>query len=736
MWFGLDGNGNLVEVNDALGALPFDTYRIEELRCEANEDKALYTGTLVISRDGYTVNLGTIENDTINTPEIYTSAQNGNNGTAYGTPGESAVIIDTVAYTGLMPGETYTLRGTLMNADSGKPMRDAQGEAVTGEATFKAVLENGTVDVEFVFDASGLAGADVVVFEKLFYKDAEVAAHEDLEDEGQTIHFPKIGTEAADKETGDHLGNAGMETVTIIDTVTYTNLVPGEEYTVMGTLMDKTTGSPLSYNGQIFTAEKRFAAETADGRVELTFSVPGAALLGKTVVAFESIRYKGVEIGTHTDINDKEQTIHYPKIGTSAEDLNSGTHQGYESETVTIIDTVEYTHLLPDREYTVKGVLMDKDTGEPYLADGKEVTAQAAFTPEAAQGSVQLTFTFNGHGLAGHTLVVFETVYYKDFIVAAHTDINDAGQTVDYPEIYIGTMAVDQLTETHQGFAREKVVIVDEVTYKGVEPGREYTMKGILMDQETGEPYLAGGTEVTAQKTFTAEGEEGSVILEFSLDGSELKDVVLVVFEELYDGEMKIAGHEDLSDENQTVSYPEITLKTEAKDQESGGHEATALETLTIIDTVSYTGLVPGREYIMKGILMDKSNGEAFLADGGEVVVQTAFTPETADGSVEMTFTFNGSDLDDKELVVFESLYYGEIEIGTHEDIEDAAQTVKVVQPESPTPETPAMSVPKTGIGMYGSFRIAAAAGLLTASGVIVLIISRKYQDKRKAGKK
>ena len=220
------------------------------------------------------------------------------------------------------------------------------------------------------------------------------------------------------------------------------------------------------------------------------------------------------------------------------------------------------------------------------------------------------------------------------------------------------------------------------------------------------------------------------------MDGSELKDVVLVVFEELYDGEMKIAGHEDLSDENQTVSYPEITLKTEAKDQESGGHEATASETLTIIDTVSYTGLVPGREYIMKGILMDKSNGEAFLADGGEVVVQTAFTPETADGSVEMTFTFNGSDLDDKELVVFESLYYGEIEIGTHEDIEDAAQTVKVVQPESPTPETPAMSVPKTGIGMYGSFRIAAAAGLLTASGVIVLIISRKYQDKRKAGKK
>lgn len=736
LWFGLDGDGNLVEVNDALGALPFDTYCIEELRCEANEDKALYTGTLVISRDGYTVNLGTIENDTINTPEIYTSAQNGNNGTAYGTPGESAVIIDTVAYTGLMPGETYTLRGTLMNADSGKPIRDAHGEVVTGESTFKAVLENGTVDVEFVFDASGLAGADVVVFEKLFYKDEEVAAHEDLEDEGQTIHFPKIGTEAADKETGDHLGNAGMETVTIIDTVTYTNLVPGEEYTVMGTIMDKTTGSPLSYNGQIFTAEKRFTAETADGRVELTFSVPGAALLGKTVVAFESVRYKGVEIGTHTDINDKEQTIHYPKIGTSAEDLNSGTHQGYESETVTIVDTVEYTHLLPDREYTVKGVLMDKETREPYLADGKKVTAQAAFTPEAAQGSVQLTFTFNGYGLAGHTLVVFETVYYKDFIVAAHTDINDAGQTVDYPEIYIGTMAVDQLTETHQGFAREKVVIVDEVTYKGVEPGREYTMKGILMDQETGEPYLAGGTEVTAQKTFTAEGEEGSVILEFSLDGSELKDVVLVVFEELYDGETKIAGHEDLSDENQTVSYPEITLKTEAKDQESGGHEATASETLTIIDTVSYTGLVPGREYIMKGILMDKSNGEAFLADGGEVVVQTAFTPETADGSVEMTFTFNGSDLDDKELVVFESLYYGDLVIGTHEDIEDAAQTVKVVQPESPTPETPAMSVPKTGIGMYGSFRIAAAAGLLTASGVIVLIISRKYQDKRKAGKK
>lgn len=851
LWFGLDTDGSLVPVDDTLGALPFDTYTIEELRCKENENKILYTGTLTISRNGYRINMGNIENDSVNTPVIYTCARDGNTGSAYSIARPDTVIVDTVTYTGLTPGKEYVLQGTLMNQMTGEPVLDHEGKMVTGEQNFKAILENGTADVEFVFDASGLAGADVVVFEKLICEGEEVASHENIQDEGQTIHFPKIHTTARDastetnvgaavdcvtiidtvsyenlqsgrsytltgtlmdKETGmpvsqsgreitvtktfvpkesdgtvdmefdldasvlagksvvvfermscgvslcaahediedegqtiyfpaikttaadgitkDHVGNGDMEDVTIIDTVDYSNLLPGKEYTITGTLMDKDSQEPLMYKDQMFTQELTFTPKEACGSVELTFTIPGKALTGKTVVAFEQLEYKGVEVSVHKDINDKDQTVYYPQLKTSAKDSVSGTHQGYEDKMVTIIDTVEYTSLAPGKTYTVSGILMDKASGEPYLAGGKQVAAEVTFTPDKSDGTLELTFTFSGTGLTGHTLVVFETLSYNDLELAGHTEIDDQGQTVDYPRIYLGTTATDLLTETHQGFARRDTVIADDVVYKGAEPGQEYTIKGTLIDKDTGKPYLSGGTPVTAEKTFTAHETDGNIRLEFTFDGSELGGTTLVVFEALYYGEAQVAGHEDLTDEGQSVTYPEITLKTEAVDQASGSHEAQAGDSLTIVDTVAYTGLIPGKEYTMTGILMDKSTGTAFLANGNEITSKLTFTPQEPDGSVEMAYTFNGSHLDDKALVVFESLYYGELEIGTHKDINDASQTVKIALPEVPVSH----DVPKTGIGAAGILLPAAAGCMFISAGAVGLILFAKRRRREKQG--
>ncbi len=82
---------------------------------------------------------------------------------------------------------------------------------------------------------------------------------------------------------------------------------------------------------------------------------------------------------------------------------------------------------------------MDKASGEPYLAGGKQVAAEVTFTPDKSDGTLELTFTFSGTGLTGHTLVVFETLSYNDLELAGHTEIDDQGQTVDYPRIYLGT---------------------------------------------------------------------------------------------------------------------------------------------------------------------------------------------------------------------------------------------------------------------------------------------------------
>ena len=98
---------------------------------------------------------------------------------------------------------------------------------------------------------------------------------------------------------------------------------------------------------------------------------------------------------------------------------------------ITIEDVVEYKHLVPGKEYTIKGVLMNKATNEPFKVDGKEITSEVTFVPEKPNGEVTVSFTFGASGITEETeLVVFETLYLDGVEIAAHADIEDKGQTV------------------------------------------------------------------------------------------------------------------------------------------------------------------------------------------------------------------------------------------------------------------------------------------------------------------
>ncbi len=315
----------------------------------------------------------------------------------------------------------------------------ADGKEVTAEKVFKPDTANGSVDMEFTFDGSKLSGKTIVVFEELYLNvdtnddgkpdtpsDKPTAEHKDIKDEGQTIYFPEIGTTATDSETGDHISNPDKE-VTIKDTVSYKNLIPGKEYTVSGVLMDKATGKPILVDGKKVTAKKTFIADSANGSVDMEFTFDGSALEGKTVVVFEKLLYNGKEVGVHEDIKDKDQTVYFPEIGTKAGHFATGL----------ITDTVSYKNLIPGKEYTVKGVLMDKETGKPVLSDGEEVTAIATFTPKTASGTVKLNFGFREADLYGKTVVVFEKIYLDGELIGSHEDLNDKNQTVeiDKPEV-------------------------------------------------------------------------------------------------------------------------------------------------------------------------------------------------------------------------------------------------------------------------------------------------------------
>ena len=525
-------------------------------------------------------------------------------------PAEQITITDTVEYSGLTVGQEYKLTGVLMDKETGEPLLIGEGEEhaqVTSEATFTPAGPNGTIDVLFTFDATGLEGKSVVVFETLFQGETEIAGHEDIEDEGQTVTFveePKIGTTAT--VDGQHTVDPTGE-ITIVDVVEYTGLIPGETYSISGVLMDKATNQPLLVDDAEVTAEVEFTPESADGTVELTYTLDASTLAGTTIVVFETLYSDGVEIAAHADINDEAQTVEItepekPTLGTTA--TVDGQHTAEPTGEITIVDVVEYTGLTPGKTYTISGVLMDKATGEPLLADGAEVTAEVEFTPEAADGTVELTYTLDASTLAGTTIVVFETLYSDGVEIAAHADINDEAQTVEITEPEkptLGTTAT--VNGQHTADPTGEITIVDVVEYTGLTPGKLYTISGVLMDKATGEPLLVDGVEVTSEVEFTPEESAGTVELTYTLDASTLAGTTIVVFETLYSDGVEIAAHADINDEAQTITI-----------EPRGG---------LLIQKTSEDGVLEGFTFLVEG----EGYSETFTTDGAGTIYIEDLSP-------------------------------------------------------------------------------------------------------------
>ncbi len=143
--------------------------------------------------------------------------------------------------------------------------------------------------------------------------------------------------------------------------------------------MDAETEKPFDVGGKAVTAETSFTPEELSGSVELSFTFDASALSGKTLVAFETMTFEDHEVAVHADIKDANQTIYFPEIKTTAKDGSDGDQDVSASKEATIVDTVTYHGLMPGSEYKVIGTLMNKETGEALLKDGKPVTAQAEF---------------------------------------------------------------------------------------------------------------------------------------------------------------------------------------------------------------------------------------------------------------------------------------------------------------------------------------------------------------------
>ena len=626
--------------------------------------------------DGNTVASHTDISDTDQTvyvPKLRTTIFDSENGSHNSAADEDIILIDTVRYNGVEIGRKYTVVGTLVDKETGNALLDDAGNKITASNEFVAEKINGTIDVIFKFSGVCLAGKTTVAFEDMYSEGKKVAVHADLRDEGQTEYFPSVHTTATSNDTEDHVVGAN-EKVTITDQVALKALKLGTEYTLSGTLMNAKTGKPIMVNGNTITARRTFTADAHEMTIPLTYTLNASELAGTTTVVFENLYSDGALLAAHADLEDAEQTVYIPEIHTTAKDAVTEIDHTEANKTATIVDTVSYTNLLPGKEYTVSGTLMDKETGKAVLADGKEITASTIFTPEKSKGSVDIIFTFDASVVAPKTVVAFETLTYKKIQIAVHADITDKDQTVYIPKVYTTAIADD--TKDHVTEAKKDVTIVDTVSYEGLEVDREYTVKGVLMNKATGENITVNGEKVTASATFTPKEKNGTVDVTFTFDGSALEDTMIVVFETLYTEGKEVGIHAEIGDEAQTVYLPKI--RTNAKDGITKIDHSEALPKATIIDIVIYSSLLPGKEYTVTGTLMNKVTGEAVRIDGKKVTASTVFTAEKAEGNVDIVFEFDASAIAETTVVAFESMEYKGIEVAVHANIEDENQTVYI----------------------------------------------------------
>ena len=260
------------------------------------------------------------------------------------------------------------------------------------------------------------------------------------------------------------------------------------------------------------------------------------------------------------------------------------------------------------------------------------------------------------------------------------------------------------------------------------------TIKGLKIDRKTGE-NIAGTLFGLFSNNETKFTEETAILTAESNEGG-IFEFTDVPYGEYIVRELKPADGYLPNEENYTVTISEnkeiieITIENDKIPELGttatidGKKEFTVNGDITIDDVVSYKHLTAGKEYTIKGVLMDKSTGKQFLVDGKEVCSEVTFTPETADGEVTVSFTFDGSIITkDTEIVAFETLYRDETEIAVHADIEDEDQTVTIhPQPEPEKPQTGDNS----NLGFYIGLGSVAVGGLIA---FLIIKFKRKDED-------
>ena len=315
VWFGTS------EPDDSKGALLYDTYVIEELKCDSNAGfKLIPAFEVVVSRNKVTVDLGTLTDEYEKEITIHTIATDKKTGEKMIVAGKDIKIVDKVTLDGLEAGTKYKLSGWQMLKEENAELL-IDGKRVDSDYTFTADSEKMTVEITYSFDGSALGGQNLVTFEELYdmsnpKEPVKVAEHKDINDDGQTVliteRIIKIHTTATDKNGKKEI-EAGKD-VTIVDKVTLDGLEVGTKYKLSGWQMLKEENAELLIDGKKVSNDYEFTADNEKMTVEIAFTFDGSSLGGKSLVTFEELYDmtnpdEPKKVTEHKDITDDGQTV-------------------------------------------------------------------------------------------------------------------------------------------------------------------------------------------------------------------------------------------------------------------------------------------------------------------------------------------------------------------------------------------------------------------------------------------
>ncbi len=585
-------------------------------------------------------------------PEIKTKAVDNASGNQMIEVDDGIKIKDTVTYSGLVNGQTYSLVMKVVKR-SGPTVVIA-----TGSTTFQADSTNKTTVISASFDSttlhdSNLAGIDLVVYEYLYSGSTLIGLHESPNDTDQiiTVKTPTINTVAYDAQ--NRTKELPVGTTTIIDEVEYHDLVPGKTYTVAGKLMRKSDNQPVKdKDGNDVAGTTTFTATGTTGKVDITFSCNSTINCFDTTlefnydsdtqpfyIAYEYLYKENTLIAQHEDINDANQsiTIGRPKIRTSATYKTDGSHI-LGSGKVTVKDYIDYEGLVENEWYKVVGTIIDPTTNQSLEIGGELVRSTKTFKAGPnGKGAVEQEINLNTIPFQGRKFVVYERLYRSSDnhgdgrLLAVHEPaVDEDDQTVSVRIASIGTTASDKVDGDNVLDHKNGQIITDKVHYDGLLMGENYILYGYLYDKTNHTPLKnSSGDIVTATATFitSTSADSGDVTMDFNVDASSLPGVEIVVFEYLFAGstiptktdgsvdfDQVVTKHADEAnpDPAQTVKVA-MRIGTTAADIYDGD-QIVGVGKVKVVDKLKYEGATMGKTYKAKGWLVYKTNSNGHRA--------------------------------------------------------------------------------------------------------------------------